>query len=131
MAASNNHRLTVTVKPNSGHTLFRYTAKDIDGKVVRGTMEAADYDTLYTQLLAQGLYADGFVHHGVVVVGGHGGQHLIDGVLQGGVALLHGNTDVDILIADLEVLITTAKLKHFEIRISNPVSYTHLTLPTT
>lgn len=35
MAASNNHRLTVTVKPNSGHTLFRYTAKDIDGKVVR------------------------------------------------------------------------------------------------
>ena len=46
MAASNNHRLTVTVKPNSGHTLFRYTAKDIDGKVVRGTMEAADYDTL-------------------------------------------------------------------------------------
>lgn len=56
MAASNNHRLTVTVKPNSGHTLFRYTAKDIDGKVVRGAMEAADYDTLYTQLLAQGLY---------------------------------------------------------------------------
>ena len=55
MAASNNHRLTVTVKPNSGHTLFRYTAKDIDGKVVRGAMEAADYDTLYTQLLAQGL----------------------------------------------------------------------------
>ena len=54
MAASNNHRLTVTVKPNSGHTLFRYTAKDIDGKVVRGAMEAADYDTLYTQLLAQG-----------------------------------------------------------------------------
>ena len=44
MAASNNHRLTVTVKPNSGHTLFRYTAKDIDGKVVRGAMEAADYD---------------------------------------------------------------------------------------
>ncbi len=56
MAASNNHRLTVTVKPNSGHTLFRYTAKDIDGKIVRGAMEAADYDTLYTQLLAQGLY---------------------------------------------------------------------------
>ena len=56
MAASNNRRLTVTVKPNSGHTLFRYTAKDIDGKVVRGAMEAADYDTLYTQLLAQGLY---------------------------------------------------------------------------
>lgn len=54
MAASNNHRLTVTVKPNSGHTLFRYTAKDIDGKVVRGAMEAADYDMLYTQLLAQG-----------------------------------------------------------------------------
>ena len=49
MAASNNRRLTVTVKPNSGHTLFRYTAKDIDGKVVRGAMEAADYDTLYTQ----------------------------------------------------------------------------------
>ena len=46
MAASNNHRLTVTVKPNSGHTLFRYTAKDIDGKVVRGAMEAADYDML-------------------------------------------------------------------------------------
>jgi hypothetical protein len=40
MAASNNHRLTVTVKPNSGHTLFRYTAKDIDGKVVRGAMGA-------------------------------------------------------------------------------------------
>ena len=56
MAASNNHRLTVTVKPNSGHSLFRYTAKDIDGKIVRGAMEAADYDTLYTQLLAQGLY---------------------------------------------------------------------------
>ena len=56
MAASNNHRLTVTVKPNSGHTLFHYTAKDIDGKIVRGAMEAADYDTLYTQLLAQGLY---------------------------------------------------------------------------
>ena len=46
MAASNNHRLTVTVKPNSGHTLFRYTAKDIDGKVVRGTMEAAECDPL-------------------------------------------------------------------------------------
>ena len=55
MAASNNRRLTVTVKPNSSHTLFRYTAKDIDGKIVRGAMEAADYDTLYTQLLAQGL----------------------------------------------------------------------------
>ena len=55
MAASNNRRLTATVKPN-GHTLFRYTAKDIDGKIVRGAMEAADYDTLYTQLLAQGLY---------------------------------------------------------------------------
>ncbi len=39
-------------------------------------------------------------------------------------ALLHGNTDVDILIADLEVLITTAKLKHFEIRISNQCTLT-------
>ncbi|MFR7450339.1 MAG: type II secretion system F family protein [Butyricicoccus sp.] len=64
MAASNNHRLTVTVKPNSGHTLFRYTAKDIDGKVVRGTMEAADYDTLYTQLLAQGLYLQSATRRG-------------------------------------------------------------------
>ena len=64
MAASNNHRLTVTVKPNSGHTLFRYTAKDIDGKVVRGAMEAADYDTLYTQLLAQGLYLQSATRRG-------------------------------------------------------------------
>lgn len=64
MAASNNHRLTVTVKPNSGHTLFRYTAKDIDGKIVRGTMEAADYDTLYTQLLAQGLYLQSATRRG-------------------------------------------------------------------
>ena len=57
MAASNNHRLTVTVKPNSGHTLFRYTAKDIDGKVVRGAMEAAD-------LLAQGLYLQSATRRG-------------------------------------------------------------------
>ena len=64
MAASNNHRLTVTVKPNSGHTLFRYTAKDIDGKVVRGAMEAADYDTLYSQLLAQGLYLQSATRRG-------------------------------------------------------------------
>lgn len=64
MAASNNHRLTVTVKPNSGHTLFRYTAKDIDGKVVRGAMEAADYDMLYTQLLAQGLYLQSATRRG-------------------------------------------------------------------
>ena len=64
MAASNNRRLTVTVKPNSGHTLFRYTAKDIDGKVVRGAMEAADYDTLYTQLLAQGLYLQSATRRG-------------------------------------------------------------------
>ena len=64
MAASNNHRLTGTAKPNSGHTLFRYTAKDIDGKVVRGAMEAADYDTLYTQLLAQGLYLQSATRRG-------------------------------------------------------------------
>ena len=64
MAASNNRRLTVTVKPNSSHTLFRYTAKDIDGKIVRGTMEAADYDTLYTQLLAQGLYLQSATRRG-------------------------------------------------------------------
>lgn len=64
MAASNNRRLTVTVKPNSGHTLFRYTAKDIDGKIVRGAMEAADYDTLYTQLLAQGLYLQSATRRG-------------------------------------------------------------------
>lgn len=50
MAASDNRR------PSGGHTLFRYTAKDIDGKTVRGTMEAADYDALYAQLLEQGLY---------------------------------------------------------------------------
>mgnify|MGYP000192277698 CR=1 FL=1 len=36
MAASDNRR------PSGGHTLFRYTAKDIDGRTVRGTMEAAD-----------------------------------------------------------------------------------------
>lgn len=42
--------------PACGHTLFRYTAKDIDGRTVRGTMEAADYDALYAQLLEQGLY---------------------------------------------------------------------------
>lgn len=64
MAASNNRRLTVTVKPNSSHTLFRYTAKDIDGKIVRGAMEAADYDTLYTQLLAQGLYLQSATRRG-------------------------------------------------------------------
>ena len=50
MAASDNRR------PSGGHTLFRYTAKDIDGRTVRGTMEAADYDALYAQLLEQGLY---------------------------------------------------------------------------
>ena len=49
MAASDNRR------PSGGHTLFRYTAKDIDGRTVRGTMEAADYDALYAQLLEQGL----------------------------------------------------------------------------
>ena len=38
MAASNNHRLTVTVKPNSGHTLFRYTAKDIAGGALDNSM---------------------------------------------------------------------------------------------
>ena len=64
MAASNNRRLTATVKPNSSHTLFRYTAKDIDGKIVRGAMEAADYDTLYTQLLAQGLYLQSATRRG-------------------------------------------------------------------
>ena len=45
MAASDNRR------PSGGHTLFRYTAKDIDGRTVRGTMEATDYDALYAQLL--------------------------------------------------------------------------------
>ena len=50
MAASDNRR------PFGGHTLFRYTAKDIDGRTVRGTMEAADYDALYAQLLEKGLY---------------------------------------------------------------------------
>lgn len=50
MAASDNRR------PSGGHTLFRYTAKDIDGRTVRGTMEATDYDALYAQLLEQGLY---------------------------------------------------------------------------
>lgn len=50
MAASDNRR------PSGGHTLFRYTAKNIDGRTVRGTMEAADYDALYAQLLEQGLY---------------------------------------------------------------------------
>lgn len=50
MAASDNRR------PSGGHTLFRYTAKDIDGRTVRGTMEAADYDALYAQLLEKGLY---------------------------------------------------------------------------
>ena len=51
MAASDNRR------PSGGHTLFRYTAKDIDGRTVRGTMEAADYDALYAQ--AQTCYDDG------------------------------------------------------------------------
>ena len=58
MAASDNRR------PSGGHTLFRYTAKDIDGRTVRGTMEAADYDALYAQLLEQGLYPQHITGHG-------------------------------------------------------------------
>ena len=58
MAVSDNRR------PSGGHTLFRYTAKDIDGRTVRGTMEAADYDALYAQLLEQGLYPQRVTGHG-------------------------------------------------------------------
>lgn len=36
--------------------LYRYTAKNMEGKSVRGTAEAEDYDALYAQLLGQGLY---------------------------------------------------------------------------
>ena len=74
------------------------------------------------ELLAQGLYADGFVHHGVVVVGGHGGQHLIDGVLQGGVALLHRDADVDVLVADLEVTVAAAEVQHDQVGIGGQSS---------
>ena len=49
---------TTAVRQTGGHTLFRYTAKDIDGKVIRPRqwMEAADYDALYTHCSLRGLY---------------------------------------------------------------------------
>ena len=49
MAASDNRR------PSGGHTLFRYTAKDIDGRTVRGTLEAGPYAALSAQLLEEGV----------------------------------------------------------------------------
>src|SRR5699024_3255036 len=69
--------------------------------------------------LVQGLGLDGLVHHGVVVVGGHGGQHFVDGVLQGGVALLQGDADVDLLLADLEVALAAAKVQQLEVGVGH------------
>lgn len=56
MAEPSNRRGPAIVKPGAVTGMFRYTAKNIEGKVVRGTMEAVDYDSLYSQLLSQGLY---------------------------------------------------------------------------
>lgn len=43
-------------RPSGLPTVYRYTAKDMEGKTVRGEAEAADYDALYSRLIAQGLY---------------------------------------------------------------------------
>lgn len=56
MPEQSNRRGPEIVRPGTATAMFRYTAKNIEGKVVRGTMEAVDYDSLYTQLLSQGLY---------------------------------------------------------------------------
>ena len=56
MPEQTNRRGPDIVRPGTATAMFRYTAKNIEGKVVRGTMEAVDYDSLYTQLLSQGLY---------------------------------------------------------------------------
>src|SRR5699024_272110 len=69
--------------------------------------------------LVQGLGLDGLVHHGVVVVGGHGGQHFVDGVLQGGVALLQGDADVDLLIADGKVALAAAEVQQLEVGVGH------------
>ena len=70
-------------------------------------------------VVAQGLNADGFIHQGIVVVGGHGGQHLVDGILQRGVALLHRDADVDILVADLEVTVAAAEVQQREVGVGD------------
>ncbi len=43
-------------RPSGLPTVYRYIAKDMEGKTVRGEAEAADYDALYSRLIAQGLY---------------------------------------------------------------------------
>ena len=56
---------------------------------------------------------------GIVVVGGHGGQHLVDGILQRGVALLHRDADVDIVVADLEVNVAAAEVQQRDVGVGD------------
>ena len=46
----------------------------------------------------------------------------IDGVLQGGVALLHRDADVDVLVADLEVTVAAAEVQHDQVGIGGQSS---------
>lgn len=41
---------------SSSKTRYRYTAKNMEGKIFRGTVQASDYDELYTLLRNQNLY---------------------------------------------------------------------------
>ena len=52
-----------------------------------------------------GLDGNGLVHDGVEDVAVQGGQDGVNGVLQLGVALDHGDADVDVAFADVEVVL--------------------------
>ena len=78
---------------------------------------------VYLKILAQGLDGNGLCHYPVEVVRGHGGQRLVDGFLQNGVALHQRNADVDILGADLlgelEVTVGAGEVQDLHVGISS------------
>ena len=59
---------------------------------------------LWFILAFDGLDSDCLCHHSVEIISGHLAQNSIQSVLQNGVALHHGDTDVHILVGNGEVI---------------------------
>ena len=66
---------------------------------------------------AQRLHLDRVLHHGGVVLHRHRGKHAVDGVFQLGVALLHGDADVDLFLGDLKVTVGAGEVEQLQARI--------------
>ena len=67
--------------------------------------------------LDQGLIGDGLVHQGGEIVRRHSGEHAVNGLLQLGVALHHGDADVDLALVNLKVVVGVCEVQNLHVGI--------------